>query len=621
MKSKIIPVLMSAMFTGYAINSYAQANQQLSNLTSPTVINQSLQPGTNNVINLGSSTRQWKYLYLHDRLYLNGILTMHAPGTTNFFIGPGAGSTSTTGQGWNTATGVNALHSLTTGWGNTANGYDALYYNTTGNGNIANGSFALYSNTTGNNNTANGHAALYYNTSGYENTANGVEALHANTTGYYNTANGVQALRRNTTGYYNTADGYNALDNNTTGRENTATGSWALANNTTGVENTANGYDALYYNTTGGANTANGYYALDSNTSGYFNTAEGHAALYANTTGNDNTALGSYAGDSVTTGSNNTFIGFSTNAGSGNINNATALGNQAVVSASNTVRIGNSAVTSIGGYVGWSNISDGRVKKNIKNNVPGLAFINKLNPITYNLDLDAADRIIQRPALKTMDGKMAAQDSKEEIAARKAKEQVIYTGFIAQEVENAAKEMNYDFSGVDAAKNDKDLYALRYAEFVVPLVKAVQELSKQNQELSKVTQDLSKMNVEKDTKISDLQKQIDELKGVKTTSGTQSTSAQQSATKLMLSSASLDQNNPNPFTGATTIRYSLPAGFRAAQIVVTDNSGKTIKQVPLNTAGNGTVNIDASTLDSGTYNYTLVVDGKVIENKKMIVAH
>ena len=59
--------------------------------------------------------------------------------------------------------------------------------------------------------------------------------------------------------------------------------------------------------------------------------------------------------------------------------------------------------------------------------------------------------------------------------ARKDKEKIVYTGFIAQDVEKAARELGFDFSGVDAAKNAKDLYGLRYSEFVVPLVKAVQE--------------------------------------------------------------------------------------------------------------------------------------------------
>jgi hypothetical protein len=119
------------------------------------------------------------------------------------------------------------------------------------------------------------------------------------------------------------------------------------------------------------------------------------------------------------------------------------------------------------------------VKKNIKENVPGLSFINKLKPVTYNLNLDAADDIIQRPAIKDKTGRMI-QPVQEDLSARKIKEQVVYTGFIAQDVEKAAKELSYDFSGVDAAKNKKDLYGLRYAEFVVPLVKAVQELSEKN---------------------------------------------------------------------------------------------------------------------------------------------
>jgi hypothetical protein len=42
-------------------------------------------------------------------------------------------------------------------------------------------------------------------------------------------------------------------------------------------------------------------------------------------------------------------------------------------------------------------------------------------------------------------------------------------------VEAAAKSIGYDFSGVDAPQNPDGHYGLRYAEFVVPLVKAVQE--------------------------------------------------------------------------------------------------------------------------------------------------
>ena len=63
------------------------------------------------------------------------------------------------------------------------------------------------------------------------------------------------------------------------------------------------------------------------------------------------------------------------------------------------------------------------------------------------------------------------------------KSKIIQTGFIAQEVEAAAKALDFEFSGIDLPKNENDHYSLRYAEFVVPLVKAVQELSKENEAL------------------------------------------------------------------------------------------------------------------------------------------
>ena len=57
------------------------------------------------------------------------------------------------------------------------------------------------------------------------------------------------------------------------------------------------------------------------------------------------------------------------------------------------------------------------------------------------------------------------------------KAQTTYTGFIAQEVEATANELNYDFSGVKVPEDpETGTYGLRYAEFVVPLVKSTQEL-------------------------------------------------------------------------------------------------------------------------------------------------
>ena len=103
----------------------------------------------------------------------------------------------------------------------------------------------------------------------------------------------------------------------------------------------------------------------------------------------------------------------------------------------------------------------------------------KLHPVTYNLNITGLNEKLNAGSDKGL-----SPIAKRSISE---KEQLKYSGFVAQDVEKAAKELGYDFSGVDAPKNTNDLYSLRYADFVVPLVKAVQEqqvvIEKQNNEL------------------------------------------------------------------------------------------------------------------------------------------
>jgi hypothetical protein len=81
--------------------------------------------------------------------------------------------------------------------------------------------------------------------------------------------------------------------------------------------------------------------------------------------------------------------------------------------------------------------------------------------------------------------------------------------------------------------------------------------------------------------------------------------------------ATLEQNTPNPFSQSATIGYTIPEKFNSATIIVTDNSGKTIKQFPLSFSGRGTITIAASTLVSGLYHYAMYVDGKMVDSKKL----
>ncbi len=94
----------------------------------------------------------------------------------------------------------------------------------------------------------------------------------------------------------------------------------------------------------------------------------------------------------------------------------------------------------------------------------------KLRPVTYNWDKDRLDAIM---------GIIDKSDYPEKYDIEKMK----VSGFIAQEVEQAALETGYDFSGVSAPDDDSTPYSLSYGQFVVPLVKTVQELADRNDQL------------------------------------------------------------------------------------------------------------------------------------------
>lgn len=387
----------------------------------------------------------------------------------------------------NTALGKNTMENLTTGSNNTAIGMNALRANTTASSNTAIGFEALNANT-GTRNTAIGWRALTLNTTGTDNTAVGYLALSSNLTGNYNTAVGYQALRDNT-GSSNTAIGYNALRDNTSGSNNTAAGVRCLANNTTGIQNSGMGYECLLNNTTGSGNSAMGHNAMQANFTGSYNAALGKDALNA-CTASFNSAAGIYAGDGITSGQYNTALGYNalpstttasnnTAGGSfagigGNYTNTTAIGAAASPTASNRITIGTALSLNLtGGYGTWQNFSDARFKRDVQQDVPGLDFILRLRPVSYLLDAEATERKSgnwqRMDTCMVKDLRTTYMQRIAEVAAERQ------TGFIAQEVEEAARAIGFDFDGVHHPVDANDTYTLGYELFTLPLIQAVKE--------------------------------------------------------------------------------------------------------------------------------------------------
>jgi hypothetical protein len=547
-------------------------------------------------------------------------------GTNNSFFGAFSGNAATASSNNNAFFGYESGKQITTGYSNVAIGYRAFYSSTNGGNNVAIGYRALYSNTSGNSNVGIGYNALSSTTTGGANTAMGTSALLTNSTGSYNSAFGYQALLNSTTASENTAVGYRSLYSNQHGTFNTAIGNQALQSNVGGESNVAIGYKALYSNVSGNENIAIGQNALFSNTyglsvaighnalqnantsivgrnvavgnralqnttSGYRNVGIGNSILFYNTTGSLNTATGIYALNANTTGNNNSAFGdgalgqntignnnsaFGSGSGpnSANLSNTTALGANTIVYSSNHVRVGDPFVTSIGGYDVFVDVSDSRFKKDIKEEVPGLSFINQLRPVNYILDRIAIAKFLGMPDSVIRDREVSLE--------RK-------TGFIAQEVEEIINKGGLVFDGVESPRHEKEHYGIRYARFVVPLVKAVQELS---------------------AKVEEQQQKIDAL----LLKGDSTGRSEGNSTGIILY-----DNNPNPFSTETEIKLRLPESTKQATVVVYNMEGTQLKSLTVNTRGETSVKISSNELKAGMYLYSLIADGKFIDTKRMIL--
>lgn len=85
-----------------------------------------------------------------------------------------------------------------------------------------------------------------------------------------------------------------------------------------------------------------------------------------------------------------------------------------------------------------------------------------------------------------------------------------------------------------------------------------------------------------------------------------------------IDAASLSQNNPNPFTTATNIEMQIPSDASTALFCIYDMSGKQIKQNVIHERGKTTLNVASEGLSAGMYLYSLIIDGKVIDTRRMI---
>jgi hypothetical protein len=157
-----------------------------------------------------------------------------------------------------------------------------------------------------------------------------------------------------------------------------------------------------------------------------------------------------------------------------------------------------------------------------------------------------------------------------------------HIGFIAQELKEVFPEL--------VTQDAKGFYAVDYTGMIPVLLEAIK----------------------------DQQKQINDLK---IAVGSVSKNSAPTGISVSLSDRMalvLNQNVPNPFAESTVISYNIPESAGSAQLLFTTNDGILIRKIDITQKGSGNITVYANDLSNGSYTYSLVIDGKTVDSKKMI---
>ncbi len=236
---------------------------------------------------------------------------------------------------------------------------------------------------------------------------------------------------------------------------------------------------------------------------------------------------------------------------------------------------------------GFTLPSDKKLKNNVNEFGPGLKEVMKLNPITYQYNGKAG---ISTDALQV--------------------------GLFAQDLQEVAPELvtKEDHYIMDESTNTKVLED-SYLQINDTGIKYM---------LINAIKDQQAMILEQKEMIEAQAERIEKLEKSITTVNDAGVTEDISINSTSITGydvAALAQNVPNPFNGETTINYVVPTKATNSLINIYNMDGKLLKKVAIGHTGKGELRISTEDIPNGTYSYELVVDGRSIDVKKMVVAN
>jgi hypothetical protein len=170
-------------------------------------------------------------------------------------------------------------------------------------------------------------------------------------------------------------------------------------------------------------------------------------------------------------------------------------------------------------------------------------------------------------------------------------------GFIAQEVQGVLPE------AVTIGANET--YYMDYNRVVPVLVEALKEMSAKVEILEETVGECCNQNLNKMGGNGGGGEGIGETPRI-------------DVTLLPPKASELGEAKPNPFGTEVAIPFFISEEVGTAVVEFRDIFGRTLKAVEIQDKGYGELAVQAASLPNGTYLYTLVIDGQVIDTKKML---
>lgn len=221
-------------------------------------------------------------------------------------------------------------------------------------------------------------------------------------------------------------------------------------------------------------------------------------------------------------------------------------------------------------------ISDSNLKTNILPLEKGLDKIMTIKSYRYNIGFNYYDSLGQKTSLLKTN-----------------------YGFLSQQIERELGE-------VDITTNRHGVKLMDYNQILPVVVKATQE---QQQTIESLQKELEELKIE-----------LEKIKNQGINNSKQNNSTNSTDNKAQFVKNILYQNNPNPFNESTSIKYKVEKeNFKSGSILIFDMNGTLLKTYPIR-SGNNEIKINGSELKSGMYIYSLIVNDKEIDTKRMILS-